>query len=286
MSEGRAPEEVVVVTGTGGMGIAIARRLGTGRHIVLADYAAASLAAAAETLRGEGHWVHDAPTDVSDAASVLALAHTAARLGRIRVVAHTAGVSPVQATSERIVQVDVVGTARVLDAFEPHARPGTVAVCIASMAGTMTALAPDVERALATTPTEELADLPVLAAAGLDPGSAYGIAKRANQLRVQAASVAWGARGGRVVSISPGIISTPMGQQELAGPVGDMMRSMIEMSACKRLGTPEDIAAAVEFLASTAAAFITGTDILVDGGVVAALRNATTPPSDEGSSAS
>jgi NAD(P)-dependent dehydrogenase (short-subunit alcohol dehydrogenase family) len=105
----------------------------------------------------------------------------------------------------------------------------------------------------------------------MDPGSAYGIAKRANHVRVAAASVAWGRRGGRVVSISPGIVATPMGEAELAGPFGDVMRSMIDGSGTRRIGTPDDIAAAVEFLVSPAASFITGTDLLVDGGVVAAM---------------
>lgn len=272
MDDVRKPSDVVVVTGIGGMGLAVARRLGSGRHLVLADFAADALAKVTETLRGEGHSVQDVVTDVSDAGSVQALADEAAAAGTIRVVVHTAGVSPVQATAERVVAVDVVGTANVLDAFEPHVVPGTVAVCIASMAGTMATLPPEVEAALATTPTAELAALPVLDPANLDPGAAYSLAKRANQVRVQAMALAWGRRGGRVVSISPGIISTPMGQQELAGSSGDAMRFMISMSATQRLGTPDDIATAVDFLASPAASFITGTDLLVDGGAIAAIR--------------
>jgi NAD(P)-dependent dehydrogenase (short-subunit alcohol dehydrogenase family) len=111
----------------------------------------------------------------------------------------------------------------------------------------------------------------------MDPGAAYAIAKRANQVRVEAASVTWGRRGGRVVSISPGVIATSMGQAELSGPFGDIMRDMVERSPTGRLGTAEDIAAAVEFLVSPAASFITGIDLRVDGGVVAALRH---PPPD------
>jgi len=259
------------------MGVAIARRLGAGRRVVLADVDQGSLDRVAAVLRGEGHDVTEVLVDVADAASVAHLAEVASGLGAIGPVVHTAGVSPVQATPERIVHVDVVGTAQLLDAFLPHARPGTVAVCIASMAGTMFPLAREVEQLLASTPTAELVGLAVLDPATMDPGSAYGIAKRANQVRVQAASVPWGAKGGRVLSISPGIISTPMGQQELAGAAGDMMRAMIDMSAAKRLGTPEDIAATVEFLVSPAASFITGTDVLVDGGVVAALHHGAPP---------
>jgi len=184
---------------------------------------------------------------------------------------HTAGVSPVQATTAQIMSVDVLGTALLLDAFEPYVRAGTVAVCIASMAGSMMDMPADVVRSFATTPTDQLLQLPALDP-NLDPGIAYAIAKRANQARVEAASVSWGRRGGRVVSISPGVISTGMGASELDGPHGDSMRMMVEMSGTRRLGTADDIAAAVEFLTSPAASFITGTDIRVDGGVVAALH--------------
>jgi NAD(P)-dependent dehydrogenase (short-subunit alcohol dehydrogenase family) len=263
--------DVLVVTGAGGMGEAVARRLGAGRAVVLADYDNAQLERLAAALAGDGYDVHPVRVDVSSAGDVTMLATTAAALGTIRCVVHTAGVSPVQATSEQIVAVDVIGTARILDAFEQYVEAGTVAVCIASMAGTMTTLAPDVLKVLALTPTDELAALPVLDPESMIPGIAYGVAKRANHMRVQAASIPWGRRGGRVVSISPGVISTPMGQAELSGSSGDIMRTFIEMSGTGRIGTPDDIAAAVEFLVSPAASFITGTDLLVDGGVIAAL---------------
>ena len=265
--------EAVVVTGAGGMGRAIARRLGSGRSVVLADSNEAQLASATDELRRDGYTVHGLLTDVSVRDDVAALARATVNLGSFRCVVHTAGVSPVHATPEQIFEVDVIGTARVLDEFEPYVQPGTVAVCIASMAGTMTDLPHETLERLATTPTDELHTLVELDPALTQAGSAYGLAKRANQVRVEAASVAWGRRGGRVVSISPGIIATAMGQAELSGPFGAAMRSMIEMSACKRLGTPDDIAAAVEFLASPAASFITGTDVRVDGGVVAAMRS-------------
>jgi NAD(P)-dependent dehydrogenase (short-subunit alcohol dehydrogenase family) len=271
MSIGRTPQDVVVITGTGGMGLSISRRLGTGRHLVLADSSPDSMRSAASTLRNEGHFVTEVQTDVSNAAAVQQLADTAASLGQVRAIVHTAGVSPVQASTAQIVAVDVLGTAHVLDAFLPHVQQGTTCVCIASMAGTMTQLPPDQEMALATTPTAELAALPLLDPDTMDPAGAYGVAKRANQVRVQAASIPWGAQGGRVISISPGIISTPMGQQELAGPSGEAMTHMTNVSGSQRLGTPEDIATTVEFLVSPAASFITGTDLLVDGGVIAAM---------------
>lgn len=269
--------DVLVITGTGGMGRAVARRLGSGRHVLLGDLSPDSLADLAATLEGEGHTVTAFPLDVADADAVRRFAATAAAAGTVRSVVHTAGVSPVQASASTIVAVDVLGTAHMLDEFGEVIDAGGAMVCIASMAGTMTTLPPDVEQALATTPTAELAALAILDPSTMDPGSAYGIAKRANQVRVAAAAVAWGRRGGRVCSISPGIISTPMGQQELAGASGDAMRAMLAVSAVARIGTPDDIAAAVEFLLSPAASFISGTDLLVDGGTIAGLRYGMAP---------
>lgn len=278
MASGGPRRGVVVVTGTGGMGRAAARRLGTGRAVVLADASDRQLRDASNALRSDGFDIHPVSVDVSSERDVTELAATVSGLGSLRTVVHTAGVSPVQATPRQIVDVDVIGTARILDAFEPLVEPGTVAVCIASMAGTMTTIPHEVLHLLAATPTDQLHTLSVLDPTGMNSGEAYGLAKRANQVRVQAASVAWGRRGGRVVSVSPGVISTPMGRAELAGPFGDGMRDMIERSGTHRVGTPEDIAAAVEFLAGPAASFVTGTDLLVDGGVVAALAAAPGTP--------
>jgi NAD(P)-dependent dehydrogenase (short-subunit alcohol dehydrogenase family) len=265
--------DVLVVTGAGGMGRAVSRRLGGGRVVVLADASEHQLTDATDELAGEGHDLRAVRTDVSVRADVAALAGKAAELGRLTAVVHTAGVSPVDATPEQIVAIDVVGTALVLDEFEQFVTPGTVGVCIASMAGTLTDLPADVLRRLATTPTDELPALAELDPRSMPAGLAYGIAKRANQARVEAAATAWGRRGGRVVSISPGIIDTVMGRAELDGPFGDTMRDMLGASACGRLGTADDIADVVEFLASPAASYITGTDVRVDGGVVAALRS-------------
>jgi NAD(P)-dependent dehydrogenase (short-subunit alcohol dehydrogenase family) len=267
---------VLVVTGAGGMGRAVVRRLGRGRAVVLADWSEEQLDGATAELSGDGYDIHTLRTDISSQHDVAALARTSNELGVVRAVVHTAGVSPVQATPEQIVDVDVIGTARVLDEFEPYVQAGTVAVCIASMAGTMTDLPQALLDRFASTPTDALETIPELDPTTMDPGSAYGVAKRANQVRVEAAAITWGRRGGRVVSISPGIIATAMGQAELSGPFGDVMRDMVEMSPTGRLGTADDIAAAVEFLVSPAASFITGVDLRVDGGVVAALRHPTT----------
>ncbi|MFC8663088.1 SDR family oxidoreductase [Streptomyces sp. NPDC057199] len=270
-------KDVVVVIGVGGMGQAIARRTGSGRHLLLADFNEATLHAAGDLLSGEGHHVTTRVVNISDRDSVWALAETAAGLGPVTHLAHTAGLSAAQASAEAILRVDLLGVALVLDAFTQVITPGGAAVVIASMAGHMVAGMPaEHERALATAPASDLSTLPFLTPDAVkDPGTAYTLAKRANVLRVQASAVAWGERGARVNSISPGVISTPMAQQELAGENGEQMRAMVGASAAKRLGTPDDIAAAASFLLSSQAGFITGTDLLVDGGVIAALRTLT-----------
>ena len=273
MSPQRVPDEVVVVTGIGDMGSAAARRLAPGRQILIADWSESNLERRAAALRADGHFVHERRVDISDRKQVEDLARLAGELGSLRVLFNTAGVSPAQADARSIFDVDVLGTAYLLDAFEPLVGPGTVGVFIASMAGTMTELPAEALAALASAPTDELAALPVLDP-GTDPGAAYGIAKRANQMRIQAASIPWGRRGGRVVSISPGIISTADGREELESASGEVMRQMLAISAAGRIGTPEDIAAVVEFLVGPQASLITGTDILVDGGIIAALRHA------------
>ncbi|MFD6141582.1 SDR family oxidoreductase [Promicromonospora sp. NPDC060271] len=268
--------EAVVVIGVGGMGEAIARRQGTGRRLVLADFDEAVLDRTAHALRGDGYLVDAHVVDVSSAPSVAGLAAAAAAAGPVVQVVHTAGLSPAQASADRILRVDLLGVAHVLDAFGAVVAPGGAGVVIASMAGSMFAgqFPAELEGALALTPTDQLLDLPFWAdPAFSDPGTAYGAAKRANQLRVQAASLAWGAKGARVNSVSPGVVSTPMGQEELGGESGARMRAMVDASGTRRLGTSADIAAAVAFLLGPEASFVTGTDLLVDGGVVAAVRS-------------
>jgi NAD(P)-dependent dehydrogenase (short-subunit alcohol dehydrogenase family) len=266
--------QVLVIIGAGGMGEAVARRLGQGRTVLLADIGEQTLKRAEAVLTGEGLTVVTHAVDVTSADSVGELAVVARELGEVTQVVHTAGLSPVQASVEAILAVDLLGVALVLDAFAPVIAPGGAGVVIASMAGHLTVpLTPEQERALATTPAAELLQLPFLASDLVtEAGAAYGIAKRANHLRVMAASTAWGRRGARINSVSPGVISTAMGQAELAGPDGEFMRRLIDMSGTGRLGTPGDIAGATAFLLGPEATFITGTDLTVDGGVVAAAR--------------
>ncbi|WP_433528559.1 SDR family oxidoreductase [Micromonospora sp. CA-263727] len=267
------PNEVLVVIGAGGMGVAASRRVGAGKTVLLGEYDETTLNAAALALRDEGQQVHAQVVDISSRESVRALARMAADLGPVRQVIHTAGLSPAQASVESILRVDLLGTAFILDEFAQVITMGGAGVVISSMSGHLVAPPSyEVERQLALTPADELLALPAAdAAAFATAGHAYSFSKRANQLRVRAASAGWGARGARINSISPGVISTKMGQQELASPAGAGMRAMVEASGAGRLGSPDDIAAAAEFLLSDGASFITGTDLLVDGGVVAAV---------------
>jgi NAD(P)-dependent dehydrogenase (short-subunit alcohol dehydrogenase family) len=267
--------DVLVIIGVGGMGLSIARRIGAGRTIVLADVNAAALKTAADALGNDGHQVLTREVDVTSRSSVAVVAEVADEAGRVTAVVHTAGLSPQQASAEAILAVDLLGVALTIDEFGRVIEPGGAAVVIASMAGHMQpALDPAVEQQLAIAPTDELLDLEACAKI-TDSRIAYPFAKRANQIRVAAAAGSWGERGARINSISPGVISTAMGQLELSSESGALMRAMVENSGLRRLGTPEDIAAATEFLLGSSAGFITGTDLLVDGGVIAAIQSGT-----------
>ena len=266
--------EVVVVIGAGGIGQAIARRQGSGRTVLLADLNEQTLASAAEALQASGHRIATRPVDVSSRESVHGLAQAAAALGDVVQVIDTAGLSPVQASPEAILAVDLVGVALVLEEFGQIIAVGGAGLVISSMAGYMQVpLELEAERALARTPADELLSLPILAGDAVpNSGAAYALSKRANYLRIQAAAVTWGDRGARVNSISPGIILTPLAQQEMAGEGAAGYRRMIETSAAGRVGTTDEIATAAAYLLGPDAGFVTGADLLIDGGVIAALR--------------
>ncbi|MFJ9738601.1 SDR family oxidoreductase [Streptomyces sp. NPDC101166] len=271
---GKNANEVVVVIGSGSIGLAIARRVGAGRTVLLADYSEKAAEAAAERLRGEGYDVTTRVADISDHDAVEALADAAAALGPVTQVVHTAGVSPTQASIERILHVDLVGTAMVLDAFARVVAPGGAGIVIASMAGHRESpYSREIEHALATTETSNLLDLPFLQADQV--GStvhAYALSKRANSLRVQTAAVAWGRRGARINAVSPGVIITPLALDELSGPRREWFEQVRKVSAAGRFGTPDEVADAAAFLLGRQAGFITGADLLMDGGVTAALH--------------
>ena len=254
------------------MGLAVARRLGVARRLYLADFSNEILSAAQETLVNEGYTVEIFQVDVSDYTSVSRFAQAAASHGPIEAVIHTAGLSPSAGSAQKILHVDLLGTANALDAFLEVSQSGTSMVCIASMAGYMgSGLPAELERHLATAPRDQLLEHAALKIDEADPhgpARAYGLSKRGNLLRVQASAKAWGRAGGRVNSVSPGVISTSAGRQEINGPAG----KFIALSPVGRVGTPQDIVNAVSFLASAESSFITGNDILVDGGVVSSLK--------------
>lgn len=267
-------DTVTVLIGTGSIGLAIARRAAMGHTLLLASRNAANLAVAADQLQSEGYDIETRVVDVSDRASVKALAAVAASLGDVMRVIHAAGVSPTQASTERIIQVDLFGTAYVLDAFASVIAEGGSGIVIASQAGHMgPRLSEELEQKLAYAPIEELETLSDLADGAIDgSGPAYIIAKRANALRVQAAALPWGKRGARINCISPGIISSPLARDEMTGPNADGYARMIDVSAAHRMGTPSDVAELAALLLDDRGSFITGSDFLIDGGVIAAMR--------------
>jgi NAD(P)-dependent dehydrogenase (short-subunit alcohol dehydrogenase family) len=264
--------DVIVVIGAGSIGQAIARRVSAGKRVLLADLKQENADAAAKVLHDAGFEVTTAVVDVSSRHSVHALVETATALGNLTGVIHAAGVSPSQASPATILKVDLYGTALVLEEFGSVIAAGGAGVVIASQSGhRLPALTPEQNTALATTPTEALLALPMLQPDQVkDSLHAYQISKRANALRVMAQAVRWGKRGARVNTISPGIIFTPLARDELTGPRGEGYRRMIEVSAAKRGGTPDEVATVGALLMGPDGAFITGSDFLMDGGVTAA----------------
>jgi NAD(P)-dependent dehydrogenase (short-subunit alcohol dehydrogenase family) len=263
---------VIVVIGAGSIGQAIARRVSAGKRVVLADLRQENADAAAKVLGDAGFDVSTAIVDVSSRASVHALVEMAVASGDIAGVIHAAGVSPTQASPATILKVDLYGTAVVLEEFGNVIARGGAGVVVAWQGGhRLGALTAEENRLLATTPAEQLLALPMLGPDRVtDPLHAYQISKRGNSLRVMAEAVRWGKRGARVNTISPGIIVTPLAKDELSGPRGAGYRRMIELSAAGRAGTPDEVGTVGALLMGRDGAFITGSDILMDGGVTAA----------------
>lgn len=263
---------VVVVIGAGLIGQAIARRVGAGRHVLLADIRPENAAGPAKILHDAGFRVSTAVVDVASRESVAALVTTATALGEVWGVIHAAGVSPSQAPPETILKVDLYGTALVLEMFGEVIAPGGSGIVIASMSGhRLGPLTVQQNAALATTPADDLLGLPMLQLDAVrDSLHAYQLSKRGNALRVMAEAVRWGKRGARVNTISPGIIITPLANDELNGPRGPGYRRMMEVSAAGRAGTPDEVGTVGALLMGPDAAFITGSDFLMDGGVTAA----------------
>ena len=264
---------VIALLGSGSMGCAIVRRIGAGKTILLGDVSEENLEKRAGELRAGGYIVETHQVDSCDARSVRAFAQKAASLGPVKYFIDTAGASPNQATPEQIIKLDLIGAAIAIDEFAKVMAEGGAGLVISSQTGYMMPFTPEVERQFAMTPTEQLADLDFLKKeAVVNSGAAYITAKRANHMRVRAAAATtWGDARARINTISPGVIVTPLAYDEF-NAAGDSYQKMIETSPARRVGTPEEIAAAGAFLLSDEAAFITGTDLLIDGGVIAAIQ--------------
>jgi NAD(P)-dependent dehydrogenase (short-subunit alcohol dehydrogenase family) len=265
-------KSVIVVIGAGSIGQAIARRVSAGKHVLLADLRQENAAAAAKVLNNAGFAVDTATVDVSKRASVHALVQKAVALGEVIGVIHAAGVSPTQASPATILAVDLYGTALVLEEFGQVIASGGAGVVIASQSGhRLGALTAEQDQALAITAADELLALPMLQPDQVkDSLHAYQLSKRGNSLRVMAEAVKWGKRGARVNTISPGIIITPLANDELFGPRGAGYRRMIELCPAGRAGTPDEVGTVGALLMGPEGAFITGSDFLMDGGVTSA----------------
>ncbi len=262
-------KEVAVLVGAGSIGIAIIRRIAVGKLIVLADYSIENAEKAAHTLADAGYECELFRCDLGSEDDIRALASFAESKGPVKYLVNAAGVSPSQAPVEKILQVDLYGTSVLLEVFGQIIADGGSGIVISSQSGhRLPALMPEQDQALATTPCNELLQLPFLRKI-TDTLKAYQYSKRCNVLRVMYEACRWGKRGATVNSISPGIIITPLANDELHGPRKEGYLKMIAASPAGRAGTPDEVGDLAEFLMSSRGRFISGTDILIDGGTTA-----------------
>ena len=262
----------MILTGAGQIGMAIARRMGYGMKIVIGDKRLENAEAVTDTMNKAGFDAAPVEMDLSSRDSILELINTAHQYGKIAMLVNAAGVSPSQASVETILEVDLYGTAVLLEEVGKAIKSGGVGVTISSQSGhRLPALTSDEERQLACTPTEELLNLEILQPRNIrDTLHAYQLAKRCNVKRVMAEAVRWGKRDARINSISPGIIVTPLALDEFNGPRGDFYKNMFATCPAGRPGTTDEVANVAELLMSNRGAFITGADFLVDGGATTA----------------
>ena len=264
-------KEVMIVTGAGQISLAIARRMGRGKKIILGDKSKENAAAIADILTKAGFDVEPVVMDISDRASIQAMVEKAQSCGEVTAMVCGAGVSPSQAPIEVILKVDLYGTAVLMEEVGKVIARGGVGVVISSQSGhRMPALTPEQDRALAMTPTEELLSLDFLQPDKIrDTLHAYQLAKRCNEKRTMYEAVRWGERGARINDIAPGIIVTPLAIDEFNGPRGDFYKNMFAKCPAGRPGTADEVADVAELLMSERAQFITGATFLVDGGATA-----------------
>ncbi|MBT1176249.1 SDR family oxidoreductase [Bifidobacterium callimiconis] len=263
--------KVMLLVGAGQIGMAIARRMGYGMSILVGDKNPANAEAVARIMTDAGFECTPTTMDLASRDSIRSAIAKAQGMGEITMLINAAGVSPSQASIETILNVDLYGTAVLLEEAGKVIAPGGVGVTISSQSGhRMRQLTPEEDEQLATTPAEELLSLDLLQPANIrDTLHAYQLAKRCNEKRVMAESVRWSERGARINSISPGIIVTPLAIDEFNGPRGDFYKTMFAKCPAGRPGTADEVANVAELLMSDRGAFITGTDVLVDGGATA-----------------
>jgi NAD(P)-dependent dehydrogenase (short-subunit alcohol dehydrogenase family) len=264
-------KEVMIWTGAGQIGMAIARRMGFGKKLVVGDKKLEIAQTTAKIMNDAGFDVVPMEMDLSSRDSIRSLIAEAQKYGEISMLVNAAGVSPSQAPIEAILKVDLYGTAVLLEEVGRVIKDSGTGVTISSQSGhRMPALSAEVDEQLACTPTEELLKLEVLQPENIkDTLHAYQMAKRCNEKRVMAESIKWGARGARINSISPGIIVTPLAIDEFNGPRGDFYKNMFAKCPARRPGTADEVANVAELLMSPQGAFITGADFLIDGGATA-----------------
>ncbi|WP_270519414.1 SDR family oxidoreductase [Limosilactobacillus fermentum] len=264
-------KEVMIVVGAGQILLAIARRMGYGKQILLGDKSEGNAKAIGKVLEEAGFDVTTTVMDLSDRASIQAMVKKATSMGPVKYLVNGAGVSPSQASIETILKVDLYGTAVLLEEVGKVIEEGGAGIVISSQSGfRMKQLTPEEDRQLALIPTEELLDLPLLAEENIETTlQAYQLAKRCNEKRVMGESVKWGARGARLNDIAPGIIVTPLALDEFNGIRGDFYKNMFAKSPAGRPGTADEVADVAELLMSDRAQFITGATFLVDGGATA-----------------
>lgn len=263
--------EVVLWTGAGQIGMAIARRVGYGKKILVGDKSIDNANAIARVMNEAGFDVEPYEMDLSSRASIIGMIERAQELGEIATLINAAGVSPSQAPIETILAVDLYGTAVLLEEVGKVIAPGGVGVTISSQSGKrMPQLTAEEDRQLATTPTEELLDLPLLRPENVrDTLHAYQLAKRCNEKRVMFEACRWGEKNARINSISPGIIVTPLAIDEFNGPRGDFYKNMFAKCPAGRPGTADEVGALAELVMGPKGAFISGSDFLIDGGATA-----------------
>ena len=261
-------KDVLIVIGAGQISMAVARRIGFGKKIVMGDKNINHANTIAEIMNNAGFDVEPMEMDLSSRESILRLIAKAQEYGDIKMLVNGAGVSPSQAPIEAILKVDLYGTAVLLEEVGKVIAEGGCGVTISSQSGwRMPQLTAEEDAALATTPTEELLNLEILQPENMkDTLHAYQMAKRCNDKRVMAQSVEWGKRGARLNDIAPGIIVTPLAVDEFNGPRGDFYKNMFAKCPAGRPGTADEVANVAELLMSDKGAFITGSTFLIDGG--------------------